>query len=120
MFVFSPHCLRSRNRRETRVADGCPERFARDQAGKKGGVDLSEHGGDEVIHATQARVGGLLVVTGFVLVFALTSSWAIVAGATMLVGGGIILAIAVEPMLDQPVSRDDVADSAEPPGGMAA
>lgn len=73
-----------------------------------------------MIHATQARVGGLLVVTGFVLVFALTSSWAIVAGATMLVGGGIILAIAVEPMLDQPVSRDDVADSAEPPGGMAA
>lgn len=120
MFVFSPHCLRSRNAAKHGSPTDAPSVSHADQAGKKGGVDLSEHGGDEVIHATQARVGGLLVVTGFVLVFALTSSWAIVAGATMLVGGGIILAIAVEPMLDQPVSRDDVADSAEPPSGMAA
>jgi len=77
------------------------------------------------MHATQARVGGLLVITGVILAFTLTSPWAIVVGAAMLVCGGIILAIAVEPMLDQPmldqaVSADDLADTIEPPGGMAA
>jgi len=72
------------------------------------------------MHATQARVGGLLVITGVILAFTLNSAWAIVVGAAMLVCGGIVLAIAVEPMLDQAVSPDEVADTVEPPGGMAA
>jgi hypothetical protein len=74
------------------------------------------------MHATQARVGGLLVITGVILAFMLSSPWAIVVGAAMLVCGGIILAIAVEPMLDldEAVPADDLADTIEPPGGMAA
>jgi len=72
------------------------------------------------MHATQARVGGLLVVTGVILAFTFSSAWAVVVGAAMLVCGGIVLAIAVEPMLDQAVSPDDVAETIEPPGGMAA
>jgi hypothetical protein len=37
------------------------------------------------MHAMQARVGGLLVVTGFTLAFTLGAAWAAV-GAAMLVG----------------------------------
>jgi hypothetical protein len=72
------------------------------------------------MHATQGRVGGLLVITGVILAFTLSSPWAIVVGAAMLVCGGIILAIAVEPMLDQAATPDEVADTVEPPDGMAA
>ena len=71
------------------------------------------------MHVMQARVGGLLVITGFTLAFALGAAWAAV-GAAMLVGGGIVLAIAAEPMVDQAMSSDDGGDTVEPPGEIAA
>jgi hypothetical protein len=71
------------------------------------------------MHAMQARVGGLLVVTGFTLAFTLGAAWAAV-GAAMLVGGGIVLAVAAEPLVDQEMSTDDGGDTVEPPGEMAA
>jgi hypothetical protein len=68
------------------------------------------------MHAMQTRIGALLVVTGFTLAFALGAGWAVVVGAALLVVGGIVLAIAVEPMLrfdEQTTPADDGAEAAE-------
>ena len=70
-----------------------------------------------------ARTGGLLVATGFTLALALGVAWATVVGAVMLVAGGLVLAIAAEPMLElgDPIpSGNDAVEPVEPGGGVAA
>jgi dipeptide/tripeptide permease len=72
-----------------------------------------------------ARVGGLLVVSGSVLAFALGATWAIVVGAALLVIGGLVLAVGAESMLELDVSEEAsrTAETPEPiesEGGLAA
>ena len=72
-----------------------------------------------------ARVGGLLVVSGSVLAFALGATWAIVVGAALLVIGGLVLAVGAESMLDVDFSEDvprpiEKPEPIEPEGGLAA
>ena len=71
-----------------------------------------------------ARVGGLLVVSGSVLAFALGATWAIVAGAALLVIGAV-LAVGAESMLDHDLGEDvprptETPEPIEPEGGLAA
>ena len=51
------------------------------------------------MHRMQTRIGALMVVTGSTLTFVLAASWAVVVGSALLVMGGMVLAIAVEPAL---------------------
>jgi hypothetical protein len=72
-----------------------------------------------------ARVGGLLVVSGSVLAFALGATWAIVVGAALLVIGGLVLAVGAESMLDLDLAEDapratETTEPIEPEGGLAA
>jgi hypothetical protein len=71
----------------------------------------------------QARIGGLLVVSGSVLAFALGVTWAIVVGAAMFVIGGLVLAVAAESMLDlaeEEARPSETTEPVEPEGGLAA
>jgi hypothetical protein len=75
------------------------------------------------MHPMQARIGGLLVTSGFALAVVLGVGWAMVVGAALLVVGGLVLAAAAEPLLDlaeETAAVDDVADAGEPQGGAAA
>ena len=74
------------------------------------------------MHPTQARIGGLLVVSGFTLAFVLGAGWAMVMGAALLVLGGLVLAMAAEPMLDlaEDHAAEDTPEPVEPRGGVAA
>ena len=75
------------------------------------------------MHPIQGRVGGLLVVTGFVLAFTIRAGWAMLVGPALLVFGGLVLALAAEPLVAETSSAgksDDVAEVVERPGGMAA
>ena len=75
------------------------------------------------MHPMPARVGGLLVITGFTFAVLLGAGWATVIGAVMLVAGGLTLAVAAEPMLDvgeTALPRVDVTESVEPERGVAA
>jgi hypothetical protein len=74
------------------------------------------------MHPTQARIGGLLVVSGFTLAFVLGAGWAMVMGAALLVLGGLVLAMAAEPMLDlaEDHAAEDAPEPVEPQGGVAA
>jgi hypothetical protein len=75
------------------------------------------------MHPMQARIGGLLVVSGFTLAFVLGAGWAMVVGAALLVLGGLVLAVACEPMLElaeKHVASEDTAEAVEPQGDVAA
>jgi dipeptide/tripeptide permease len=75
------------------------------------------------MHPTQARIGGLLVVSGFVLAIVLGTGWAMVVGAALLVIGGLVLAVAAEPMLDlveETAAADETTEAVDPQGGVAA
>ncbi len=78
------------------------------------------------MHPTAMRIGGLLVVSGFTLAAVLDAGWAMVLGAVVLVAGGLVLAVAVEPMLDlveETAGSDEAAEAAEAigsQGGAAA
>jgi small neutral amino acid transporter SnatA (MarC family) len=56
-------------------------------------------------------VGGLLVVTGLTFALVLQSGFAIV-GALLMVSGGILLALAAEPLLSAPHPRADTSAEA--------
>jgi hypothetical protein len=65
------------------------------------------------MHRMQTRIGALMVVTGSALTFGLAASWAVVVGSALLVIGGMVLAIAVEPALrleDQTAPAEDVSE----------
>jgi hypothetical protein len=77
------------------------------------------------MHPMQARVGVLLVVSGAVLAFALQGGLTVVVGPALLVAGGLVLALAAEPLLAEPLVEehapaDEVTEPAEPPEGMVA
>jgi hypothetical protein len=77
------------------------------------------------MHPMQARVGVLLVVSGAVLAFTLQVGLTVVVGPALLVAGGLVLALAAEPLLAEPVveehtTADEVTEPAEPPEGMVA
>lgn len=70
-----------------------------------------------------ARIGGLLVVSGSALAFAVGVAWATVVGAALFVIGGLVLAVAAESMLDlsEEVARTaETTEPVEPEGGVAA
>lgn len=71
------------------------------------------------MHPMQARTGGLLVATGFTVALTLTAGWAVFIGPALLVAGGLMLALAAEPMIEEGTPATDVAERAES-GGMAA
>jgi hypothetical protein len=73
------------------------------------------------MHPAQARIGGLLVVSGFTLAIVLGAGWAMVVGAALLVVGG--LAVAAEPMLElaeRTATAEDTAEATRPESGVAA
>lgn len=73
------------------------------------------------MHSIQLRVGALFVVTGFTLAFTLRAGWAMFIGPSLLVAGGLVLALAVEPLVDGTVSTaEDATDTADPQGEVAA
>jgi hypothetical protein len=50
--------------------------------------------------AMATRIGALLIVTGATLAFALGGAWAVI-GATLMIGGGIVVALVLEEGLDR-------------------
>ena len=75
------------------------------------------------MHPMPARIGGLMVVTGFTLAVLLGAAWATVIGAITLVAGGLVLAVAAEPMLDlgeTAVPSVETTDQVESDDGVAA
>jgi hypothetical protein len=75
------------------------------------------------MHPTQARIGGLLVVSGFALAILIGAGWAMVVGAALLVVGGLVLAVAAEPLLDLiegPTTAEEATEAIDPQGGVAA
>ena len=72
------------------------------------------------MHPIQGRVGGLLVVTGSVLAFTIRAGWAMLVGPALLVFGGLVLALAAEPLVAETSSADDPHESVGRPDGMAA
>jgi len=64
-----------------------------------------------------------MVVTGFTLAVLLGAAWATVIGAITLVAGGLVLAVAAEPMLDlgeTVVPSVETIDPVESDDGVAA